>query len=272
MCRDNNEQFDDLLKFGSYYNFWSYGQDSVVEISKFNEFKDLKWSNSVFAKFLHDSLSSPELESNGEWGSLSALLAWAYSLKLTQSEKESEIRSKSKNLVPKNWNEFERLAISKPISEICRGLTQWTPTKYWLVAFGMVFESKDSFNPIPQRLYEVVASNIKKESNKENDIENLIVTFRNECPFLPGGKFGRVWANHVREVTKDRKVPDELDCPNDSDTLVLSEQECFVLSLFERKGIIKLGIRNDSPRRFLMNFPTLNRQISFYQNIGASNE
>lgn len=260
--------FDVLLKFGAEYNFWSLNEESKITITNFEKFEKLSWSPMTFAKFLHEALSHKDLQSGKEWSSLSGLLAWSYSLKLTQSE----VREVSSYLIPSKWGDFERREISRPLTEeICKNDTQWNPTKKWLKSFGMVFESKDSLNPFPQDFYEFVTANAKRDSPKTN-LDHLVLKFRESFPFLPNGEFGQVWASYVREVfaKKQLPLPSEIDCPSQSDALILSEQESFVLSLLESKGIIKLDITNDAPSRYLMTSSTHKREVNYF--VGSASE
>ena len=258
------ESFDGLLKFGTHYNFWSSEHGSDVSISNFRKFEKLSWSPLVFAEFLHDSLSHPDLENGRKWSSLSALLAWSYSLKLTQFV----VRETNSYLIPKKWRDFENLVICDPLKEdICKNETQWNITKKWLRSFGMVFESKDSFNPFPQQFYEFATTSVAKDSPK-TDIETLVFKFRENFPFLPNGKFGRTWSNYVKDVFKDRELPLELDCSKESDEVILSDQESLVLKILESKGIIKLELRNDAPKRYIMNYPRTGREISYFVGVG----
>ncbi len=258
------EKFDKLLKFGTDYNFWTSKYGSDVRISNFEKFEKLFWSPLVFAEFLHDSLSHSDLENSRKWSSLSALLAWSYSLKLTQFV----VRETNSYLIPKKWGDFEKLVISKPLSEdICKNETQWNITKKWLRSFGMVFESKDSFNPFPQQLYEFATSIVSKDS-PETDIEILVLKFRENFPFLPNGKYGRTWSNYVKDVFKEKELPLELDYSKESDEVKLSDQESLVLRILELKGLIKLELRNDTPKRYIMNYPRSDREISYFVGVG----
>ena len=268
ICFENRGNLDELIKTGIKFGFWDVTKDQTVEVKNAQNLSASILSPLHFAHFVHDSLYSLQLDNPKNWNSLSALLAWAYSLKLTQSDSQ---RQRKEMLIPWSYELFEEFGIQSKLcaslddgSTINKNETQWNASRKWLQQIGIFMYTKDSLTPSPQILKSIIHLELSTRSELVTPIRELVEGMRSRCPFLPGGKYGKMWTEHVRSQWGN-DLPESIDCDQD---FKLSEQESLVLQLLEARKWIALSEQNDAGDSFsLTGGTTTGRKITHFQKL-----
>ena len=268
---EDKEELKKMIKFGVQFGFWVFADDCTVVVNNAQNFVELSLNPLRFASYVHDSLYSLQLSEPKNWNSLAVLLAWAYSLKMTQSDSQ---RSKKVTLIPWSYNQFEEFGIQTKLcaamdseSAVNSNDVQWTITRKWLQCIGLFMYTKDSLTPYPHILAHQIKTHLSGKSELVTPIRELVESFRISCPFLPGGVYGKMWTEHIKSQWGN-ELPAGVDYEED---FRLSEQESLVLTLLEAKKVISLKEQNDAGDSFSLTAGSVGRKVTHFQKIATHN-
>ena len=227
----DHEEFIDFIRFGTNFGFWKFSNDEVISVEGLNDFSEETWTPSRFAEFIHHSVFAKNLEKHENWNTIAALLVWAHSLKISYHNPENQ----KKMPIQTDWKSVEKFAAETGLfPDITRNAEQWGISKLWLLKSGLFLISSNSFSPSTFFLCDQFRKSLKKFETKWIPIRELIEEVRNLCPYLPGGKYGKVWTSYLKDKYPVG-FPQAVDMESGID---LTQQESFAILLLEGRDIV----------------------------------
>lgn len=216
-------------------------ESAVLSLSESSVGQVSRLSPKTFSRYLRDVLIRPELPK--DLNSLQALFLWAYSILPLH-----DTGGRRTSLIPKKWDLFEVFGITSGLIGdrlVMKGDTQFTPTRRWLEALGVVVDvGKDSY----VLSYDIMTDEILELFDQERiPIREFTEKVRSALPYLPGGLWNKAW---IELVAKSQPVNLGVVCVPRPDEL--TEIESVVLQYLRNRGDVFLDDRNDAGDRMKM--------------------
>jgi hypothetical protein len=195
----------------------------------------------LFSRYLRDVLIVKKIPK--ELNSLQALLLWAYSVRPLH-----DVAGKRTGVVPKSFGKFEPFGIASGLigdGLVFKGDTQYTPTRRWLEALGVVVDiGKETYAFSYELANEEIYGIFPEGRMLIREFTNKV---RYSLPYLPGGQWNKLWT----EVVNQNHVVDSGISASQVEN-ELTEIESVILSVMRSQGRVELFDSNDAVDRMRM--------------------
>lgn len=211
-------------------------KDGMLSIPQATSVKSIRLTPKTLSRYLCDVLMRSEMPTS--LNSLQALLLWAYSIRPVH-----EVSGRMLETIPKKWEEFEVFASNTGLhgkDRVFSGKDQFPATRRWLEAMGLMVDvGKDTYLLSHELASDSFLGLVPKGSVP---IRSVVDEFRKVSPFLPGGKWNKLWMDTFTAAT-----PKNLNAVAQVQANEMSGVESLILTNLRIAGVIKLENKNDAP-------------------------